>query len=60
MFGVDIYDWKDLGSSTPSIPARGCAGMYQREDGSRPEMAAVNRDSPIEVPNDNPLDPFGK
>jgi hypothetical protein len=60
MFGVDIYDWKDLGSSSAFIPPRGCAGMYQREDGSRPEMATVNRDSPIEVPNDDPLDPFGK
>lgn len=60
MFGVDIYDWKDLGSSTPLIPARGCAGIYQREDGSRPEMAAVNRDSSTDVANDDPLDPFGK
>jgi hypothetical protein len=60
VFGVDIYDWKDLGSSTPLIPARGCAGMYQREDGGRPEMAAVNRESPIAVLNDDPMDPFGK
>jgi hypothetical protein len=60
MFGVDIYDWKDLGSSTALIPARGCAGMYQREDGSLPQMATVNRASPIEVLNEDPLDPFGK
>ena len=24
MFGLDIYDWKDLGSHTDAIPARGC------------------------------------
>lgn len=44
MFGVDIYDWKDLGSRSPSIPARGCAGMYQCEDGLRPETESVNRE----------------
>jgi hypothetical protein len=60
MFGVDIYDWKDLGSSHTVDSARGCAGVYQREDGWRPNVAAVNRDSSIEVPNDDPLDPFGK
>jgi hypothetical protein len=52
MFGVDIYDWKELGSSTALIPARGCAGVYQKLDCGRPETAAVNRDSPIIVVND--------
>jgi hypothetical protein len=28
MFALDIYDWKDLGSHSAAIPARGCAGIY--------------------------------
>src|SRR5262249_48423953 len=40
MFALDIYDWKDLGSHTVDIPARGCTGFYELPDGSAPEGAA--------------------
>lgn len=60
MFGLDIYDWKDLGSHTAEIPARGCAGMYLLPDRSAPAESAKNRDGVVLVPNRDPLDPFGR
>jgi hypothetical protein len=45
IFALNIYDWKDLGSSTPDIPEHGCAGFYTRPDGSVPENAARDRAS---------------
>jgi hypothetical protein len=59
MFGLDIYDWKDLGSHSEEIPARGCAGMYALPDYSLPAGATVGRDPVIEIPSKDPLDPFG-
>lgn len=60
MFGLDIYDWKDLGSHTAEIPARGCAGMYALADFSVPAGATVAKDPAIEIPNLDALDPFGR
>lgn len=60
MFGLDIYDWKDLGSHTAEIPARGCAGMYALSDYSRPEGSTVGKMPAIESPNVDVLDPFGR
>jgi hypothetical protein len=58
VFGLDIYDWKDLGHSTAAIPARGCAGMYLLRDSGAPAGASQNRDSLIATINDDELDPF--
>jgi hypothetical protein len=58
-FAVDIYDWKDLGSHTADIPSRGCVGIYILPDGSVPEGAALDRSSPIAIPNRSLLDAFG-
>lgn len=57
MFAVNVYDWKDLGS-TGQHPPRGCAGFYMLADGSKPEDAAQGVSSPIIIPNLDPLDPF--
>jgi hypothetical protein len=59
MFGLDICDWKDLGSHTGEIPARGCAGYYALADFARPQGATAARDPVIEIPDSDPLDPFG-
>jgi hypothetical protein len=58
MFALDIYDWKDLGSHTSEIPARGCAGMYMVADRSIPESASRDTVTRIAVPNRDPLDAF--
>jgi len=60
MFGLDIYDWKDLGSHTDAIPSRGCAGLYVAADRLAPPSAARDRNSPILVPNSEVLDPFAR
>lgn len=60
MFGLDIYDWKDLGSHTAEIPARGCAGVYALTDYSRPQGSTVGKRPAIETPNIDVLDPFGR
>ena len=60
MLALDIYDWNDLGSHTPEIPARGCAGMYALPDYSRPEGATVGKRPAIEIPNIDALDAFGR
>ncbi len=60
MFGLNIYDWKDLGSHSAGIPARGCAGIYAMPDGALPAGATVGRQPVIEIPNNrDTLDPFG-
>jgi hypothetical protein len=59
MFALDIYDWKDLGSSTPAIPARGCAGIYWIKGTAAPAGASQNRDSEIAITNDDEFDAFG-
>jgi hypothetical protein len=59
MFALDIYDWKDLGSHSAEIPARGCAGMYALSDFSLPAGATVAKEPAIEIPNRDTLDPFG-
>lgn len=59
-FALDIYNWKDLGSHTADIPARGCAGLYSLADGSAPADATLNRESAIIIPNIDKLDPFGR
>lgn len=58
MFALDIYDWKDLGSHTKDIPARGCVGIYMLQDGSMPKGATMNRKSNIIIPNYDVLDAF--
>jgi hypothetical protein len=58
MFALDIYDWKDLGSHTDAIPARGCAGLYALPDRSAPTDAARNREQRIVIPNTDVFDPF--
>jgi hypothetical protein len=58
MFALDIYDWKDLGSHTAEIPARGCAGMYLIPDRSLPEGAARDGRYRVDIPNYDPLDAF--
>lgn len=60
MLALDIYDWKDLGSHTADIPARGCAGVYALKDFSRPEGSTVGKRPVIEIPNADTLDPFGR
>lgn len=57
-FGLDIYDWKDLGSHTADIPARGCAGMYVLPSKAAPTVASLDRQTPIIIPNLDRLDPF--
>lgn len=59
MFALDLYDWKDLGSDTAQIPARGCTGIYLLSDGFAPEGATINLESVIAIPNVDGLDPFG-
>ena len=59
LFALDIYDWKDLGSHTGQIPARGCAGVYALQDYSLPAGATVGRRPVIEIQNRDALDPFG-
>jgi hypothetical protein len=58
MFALDIYDWKDLGSTTAAIPARGCAGIYWSKEGGVPKDGSQNRDSAIATINDDELDAF--
>lgn len=57
-FALDIYDWKDLGSHTAEIPARGCAGIYVQPDRKAPNGATLNRQTAILIPNVDKLDPF--
>jgi hypothetical protein len=58
IFALDIYDWKDLGSHTAEIPARGCTGMYVQQNRSVPEGATLDAMQIIAVPNQDVLDPF--
>ena len=58
VFGLDIYDWKDLGGHTSNIPARGCAGAYVLADKTVPPGAATNRDGIVTALNRDTLDPF--
>ncbi|MDJ0708922.1 MAG: hypothetical protein QNJ14_00960 [Woeseiaceae bacterium] len=57
-FGLDIYDWKDLGMHSEEIPARGCSGIYSQNDLTVPEGATLNRQTTIAIPNLDKLDPF--
>jgi hypothetical protein len=57
IFALNIYDWKDLGE-TGVEPSRGCAGAYTLAATPRNATRAV--DSPIILPNLEPLDPFGR
>ena len=57
-FALDIYDWKDLGSHTSEIPARGCAGLYMLAERSIPESASRDTVTRIAVPNRDTLDAF--
>ncbi len=58
MLALDIYDWKDLGSHTAEIPARGCTGVYALPDYSVPPGATIGRRPEIEIPNNDTLDAF--
>jgi len=60
MFALDIYDWKDLGSHTGEIPARGCTGIYALPDYSRPETATIGTRPPDGTTEGDPLDAFGR
>jgi hypothetical protein len=57
-FGLDIYDWKDLGSHANGIPARGCVGIYALADRSAPDTASRDLASRRLVPNIDTLDAF--
>jgi hypothetical protein len=57
-FGLDIYDWIDLGDAGIQ-QRRGCAGCYALPDGGYPASATRAVSTPIIVPNLHPLDPFG-
>jgi hypothetical protein len=57
-FALDIYDWKDLGSHTKEIPARGCVGFYTQTDRVAPFGATLNKQTQIVIPNVDKLDPF--
>jgi hypothetical protein len=59
IFGLDVYDWKDLGR-TEFLPARGCAGVYVLPDRAVPAGATKGTISSIVVPNADPLDPFNR
>ncbi len=58
MFALDIYGWKDLGSSTKDIPARGCVGLYVPDDNAVPIEASKDHIGKILIPNFDPLDAF--
>jgi hypothetical protein len=60
MFALDIYDWKDLGSHTADIPARGCTGFYVLRNGSAPETAARDHARTLITPNYDIFDPFAR
>jgi hypothetical protein len=57
-FGLDIYDWIDLGDADIQ-QRRGCAGCYALPAGGDPATATRAISAPIIVPNLHPLDPFG-
>lgn len=57
-FGLDIYDWQDLGDAGIQ-PRRGCAGCYMLPAAGYPLSASRAIATPIIVPNLHPLDPFG-
>jgi hypothetical protein len=57
-FGLDIYDWIDLGDAGIQ-QRRGCAGCYALPSGGYPASATRAVSIPIVVPNRYPLDPFG-
>lgn len=57
-FGLDIYDWIDLGDAGID-QRRGCAGCYALSGGSYPVSATRATPTSIIVPNRHPLDPFG-
>jgi hypothetical protein len=59
-FALDIYDWKDLGSHTEKIPARGCVGIYMLSDKAAPPGATLDSDSRIAVPNSDRFDAFAR
>jgi hypothetical protein len=58
MFGLDFYDWKDLGGHTKEIPSRGCAGYYTLPSYLAPENASRDRAETIITHNYDALDPF--
>jgi hypothetical protein len=57
-FGLDIYDWIDLGD-TGAHPRRGCAGLYALPSRGYPQSATRAVSTPIIVPNLYPFDAFG-
>ena len=57
IFALNVYDWKDLGE-TGVEPSRGCAGAYTLA--ATPSNATRAVESPIALPNLEPLDPFGR
>jgi hypothetical protein len=58
-FALNLYDWKDLGTAAP-LAGRGCAGFYLLPTGDRPTTATPEIHSRIQLPNYEPLDPFGR
>jgi hypothetical protein len=58
MFALDIYDWKDLGSHTDNIPARGCTGVYALMGSVAPASATRAIPGLSAGPNTDFLDPF--
>lgn len=58
VFAIDLYAWKDLGD-VHNFVGRGCAGSYILPDGVAPLCATRGVQTPIVIPNSEPLDPFG-
>jgi hypothetical protein len=59
VFALDLYSWKDLGDVN-NFAARGCAGLYVMPSGQAPLSATKGTKLRVVVPNNDPLDPFGR
>jgi hypothetical protein len=58
IFGVDIYDWKDLGRVDFGRD-KGCVGFYECLSGEPPVRAARHAELALALANLQPFDPFG-
>lgn len=58
IYGLDIYDWKDLGDVT-HFDAHGCVGCYRPSEHKVPTTATRATRLQFPVQNVDPLDPFG-
>ncbi len=58
VFAMNLYDWKVLGTAAPLL-GRGCAGWYRLPQGEKIAAGTTEIISRIQVPNYEPLNPFG-